>query len=73
MPTDTHSPKYRLVDHLLVAKTGQSLRQYVESLRASSTSWRKIAANVSQLTGEDVSITSINDWFADPKPQAVAE
>lgn len=65
MPTDTRSPKYRLLDHLLAAKTGQSLRQYVAALRATNTSWRVIAANVSHLTGEDVSITTINDWFAE--------
>ena len=66
MPTDTRSPKYRLLDHLMVAKTGQSLRQYVESLRAQGTAWRNITANIGQLTGEDVSITTINDWFAVP-------
>lgn len=68
MPTDTRSPKYRLLDHLMVAKTGQTLRQYVETLRASGSAWRHITANIGQITGEDVSITTINDWFADNEP-----
>lgn len=69
MPTDTRTPKYRLLDHLIVAKTGQSLRQYVDQLRASGSAWRNITANIAQLTGEDVSITTINEWFADAEPK----
>lgn len=65
MPTDTHSPKYRLLDHLVAAKTGMTLRQYVELQRAGRLPWRKVAANLSDLTGEDVSITTINDWFSE--------
>lgn len=65
MPTDTRTPKHRLIDHLMVAKTGADLRSYVKACRAEDMSWRKIASLVSNLTGEDTANVTLMEWLAD--------
>lgn len=69
MTTDTRSPKHRLLDHLMVAKTGADLRSYVYARRADGHSWRKVASLVSDLTGEDTANQSLIEWFGEPKTE----
>ncbi len=61
--TDTRTPKHRLLDLLMVAKTSKDLGHYVRRARADDTAWRIIAKNVADITGEDVSPPALIAWF----------
>ena len=54
------TPLYRLVE----ARLGQPLDAYVAERRA-STSWRAMAADLTERTGENVTYETLRGWFAD--------
>lgn len=64
MPTDTRTPKHRLLDVLIAQKLGKShdLASYIDKLRSSGTPRRKIPGAIEQLTGEDVTEQSLINW-----------
>lgn len=54
------TPLYRLVE----AALGRRLDEYVAEHRAAM-SWRAMAADLSQRTGETVTYETLRSWFAD--------
>lgn len=56
------TPLYRLVEARLGGEG--SLTQYVEERRA-TTSWRAMAVDLSERTGESVTYETLRLWFAD--------
>lgn len=54
------TPLYRLVE----ARLGGSLDEYVAERRA-TTSWRAMAADLTERTGENVTHQTLMSWFAD--------
>lgn len=56
------TPLYRLVEARLGGEG--SLARYVEERRA-STSWRTMAADLTERTGESVTHETLRLWFAD--------
>lgn len=69
-PTDTaRTAKHKLLDRIMVNQSGTDLGGYVARQRADGQSWRKIAAAVHRITGEDVADVTLIAWF----PEAVAE
>lgn len=53
------SPTYRLLDHLL--KGG--LDVFVADRRARGRSWRRIAQDILEVTGVDVTYETIRSWY----------
>ncbi len=64
MPTDTRTPKHRLLDVLIAQKLGErhTLASHVEKLRAAGIPRRKIPGAIEELTGEDVTEQSLINW-----------
>lgn len=60
-PTRSRTPLFRLIE----AKLGESLEEFVAARRQPSKSWREIAEELEQLTGESVTDTSVRTWFAE--------
>lgn len=56
------TPLYRLVEARLGGEG--ALDEYVAANRASS-SWRTMAADISERTGETVTYETLRSWFAD--------
>lgn len=54
------TPLYRLVE----ARLGKPLSEYVAERRA-TTSWRAMAADLTEKTGESVTYETLRGWFAD--------
>lgn len=54
------TPLYRLVE----ARLGRSLDDYVAERRAGM-SWRAMAADLTERTGETVTYETLRSWFAD--------
>lgn len=65
MPTDQdqRTPKRRLIDDRLARRRQPSLAEMVATERAAGTSWRRIANEVTKLTGEDVAAPTLILWF----------
>jgi len=63
VPTDTRTPKHRLVDLAMQTAGGSTLSKFVANARSEGVSWRHIAADVSRITGEDVAPQSLFEWF----------
>ena len=63
-PTDLRTAKHKLLDHIMVARTGSDLGHYVRAQRADGTSWRRIASAVSRITDEELADVTLIDWFA---------
>lgn len=73
-PTDLRTAKHKLLDHIMVARTGSDLGHYVRAQRTDGTSWRRIATAVARLTNEELADVTLIDWFGDAEPKAeVAE
>ncbi len=64
-PTDLRTAKHKLLDQIMVAKSGYDLGHYVRGQRADGLSWRRIAAAVTGLTGEDIADVTLIDWFTE--------
>lgn len=68
----------RLVDvrqtplsQLLELKLDGSLRDHIHKARAASKDWRAIAAELTEVTGVQVSYETLRSWFADELEQPV--
>lgn len=59
------TPTHRLIDHILQAKTNGNLRQFILRARAEGISWRRLARQVEDITGEEITEVAIQSWFAD--------
>ncbi len=57
---------------LVDLKLGGSLRRVVFDARAEGKSWRAIAADLSEATGEPVTHESVRSWFVDEADAVVS-
>ncbi len=62
MPTDSRTSKHRLLDVLMVAKTGHDLARYITDRKAAGDSQRLICRGIVDLTGEDVTEQTLANW-----------
>ena len=67
-PTTARTAKHKLLDSIMAERAGSDLAAYVAGQRADGQSWRKIAAAVAGLTGEDITDVTLIDWFQAAKP-----
>lgn len=72
-PTTARTAKHKLLDSIMAERAGSDLATYVTGQRADGQSWRKIAAAVAALTGEDITDMTLIDWFHSPKPEGGAQ
>lgn len=77
MPTDTdrRSSKHRLIDTLLASAGQPPLLERTAAGRAAGHSWRRIAGEISSITGEDLPPPTLILWcknYTDPPADAVA-
>lgn len=70
-PTTARTAKHKLLDSIMAERAGSDLATYVTGQRAAGQSWRKIAAAVAGITGEDITDMTLIDWFQD-KPEGGA-
>lgn len=61
--TTTQSSRQRLLDHIL--GDAGPLSRYVSERRAERRSWRLIARDLYEQTGEDVTYETLRAWFPD--------
>lgn len=64
---DTRTVHHRLLDELMRARKNRPLATYVRNERAKERSWRHIAMDVADITGQDVSPPTLIAWFGEPK------
>ncbi|MCA1842315.1 MAG: hypothetical protein LC792_03820 [Actinobacteria bacterium] len=55
------SPTHRLLDHLIP----EGIDVFVADRRARARSWRRIAQDILEVTGVDVSFETIRSWYPD--------
>lgn len=67
MSSDLDAPtltdRYQLVDMLMVAKNGTTLREFVIGERRRGQVWRKITAAIIRITGNDLTEETVGGWF----------
>lgn len=59
------TPLASLIDSVVRSRSGKSLADYVAERRSNGTGWRTIAAELTTMTGTDVSYETLRSWFRD--------
>lgn len=72
MTATTRTAKHKLLDTIMVTRSGNDLGYYVATQRTDGLSWRKIAAAVTRITGEDIADVTLIDWFAEATSEPAA-
>ena len=62
--------KHKLLDTIMATDFGTTLGAYVNARRAEGVSWRRIAAAVTVITGEDIADVTLIDWFDTTEPES---
>lgn len=63
------TPTQRILD---IAVGGEGLEHFVRSRRAADRSWRLIARDLYELTGEDVTYETLRSWFPEEPTEAAS-
>lgn len=64
----SESPARRLLDVKLQAAAGTTLEQFVRDRRPPQKSWRELADELRELTGESTNRESLRQWFGELVP-----
>lgn len=76
MPTDTRSPKRKLIDLRLELSAKTTLLPFARKHRKAGLSWEQVCTQVHGATGEYVTVPWLISQLPEllgPKPEAVAE